>query len=217
MVVNGKQNNKTLSRREREKLAHRREIMDAAARLFARKGFFNATLEEIAQEAEFSKGTIYLYFSNKEDLLYSIIEDKMGEYVQSLQNMLSGKKSFKQELHDYFKNAAEVAFRDADFFSLLMTLHARGFKTFSLKKAEYFKSAHDRVIEFATNRARKARDDGELRDIPPEAVNGMIHGAMDNMLMTRWNFETQEELQEGVDCFIDILFNGIAKEKEISK
>jgi len=67
---NSPTNDTTISRREREKLAHRQEILDAATRVFAEKGFFSATLDEVAQEAEFSKGTVYLYFSSKDDLLF---------------------------------------------------------------------------------------------------------------------------------------------------
>ncbi len=207
-------NKKNLSRREREKLAHRQEILDAATHVFAKKGFFNATLDEVAQESEFSKGTLYLYFDNKEDLLYSIIEDKTGEYLLSLQNVLRGERSFKQELNDLFKYFAEISFKDTEFFKLLMSLHSQDFCILADKKAERFKSEHDKVHEYVINRARKARDDGELRDIPPEAVNGMIHGALDNMMIHRWNCKTLKELQEAVNYFIDILFNGIAKEKE---
>lgn len=209
-------NKKTLSRREREKLAHRNEILDAATHVFAKKGFFNATLDEIAQEAEFSKGTIYLYFSSKEDLLYSIIGEKAGEYLQSMRNILNGKDSFKKELYNYFQGAAKIAFIDKDFFKLIMILHAQEYNTFSKEKATQLILAHDKFHEYVINRAAKAIDDGELRDIPPEAVDGMIHGALDNMMMHRWNCETLKELQESVDYFIDILFNGIAKEKETS-
>ncbi|RKY64298.1 MAG: TetR/AcrR family transcriptional regulator, partial [Candidatus Latescibacterota bacterium] len=47
------------TRREREREAHRREILEAAGRVFARKGFAGATMDEIAQEAEFSKAALY--------------------------------------------------------------------------------------------------------------------------------------------------------------
>ena len=217
MKTDVKNSDETLPRREREKLAHRHEIIDAATRIFAQKGFSNATLDEIAQEAEFSKGTIYLYFSNKEELLYSIIDEKTADYMKFLEDIFSGKVSFRQELLDYFRGFAEFAFNNIDFSNLLMSLHAQGFKTFSEENAKKLESAHEKVIKIVTNRARKARDDGELRDIPPEAVNGMIHGALDNMMMTRWGCHTLKELQNAIVVFIDILFNGIAKEKETSK
>jgi len=63
-----------LSRKEREQEAHRREILDAAERVFIRKGYHGATVEEIAQEAEFAVGTLYNFFKNKEELYAKVLE-----------------------------------------------------------------------------------------------------------------------------------------------
>jgi len=55
-------------RKEREKEIRRQQIMDSAKKVFASKGFCDATVDEIAQEAELSPGTLYLYFKNKDEL-----------------------------------------------------------------------------------------------------------------------------------------------------
>ena len=55
-------------RKEREKLQRREEIVMAAEKVFFNKGFDFATMDDIAEEAELSKGTLYLYFKSKEDL-----------------------------------------------------------------------------------------------------------------------------------------------------
>ena len=65
--------NDGLSRKERERSQHRQDILAAGEKIFAQKGYFNATIEEIAREAEFSVGTIYNFFSNKETLYQEII------------------------------------------------------------------------------------------------------------------------------------------------
>jgi len=59
-------------RREREKKMRRRQIMDAAKMVFASKGFGGATMENIAEKAEFSPATLYLYFKNKNALFASL-------------------------------------------------------------------------------------------------------------------------------------------------
>jgi TetR/AcrR family transcriptional regulator len=58
-----------LSRRERERLRHRDEILQAARLIVAKKGIDGLTIEEIARKAEFAVGSIYRYFASKEDLL----------------------------------------------------------------------------------------------------------------------------------------------------
>ena len=62
--------------REEKKALTRRELLDAAARVFLRRGFFAASLDEVAEEAGFSKGAVYSNFSDKEDLLLALIEDR---------------------------------------------------------------------------------------------------------------------------------------------
>lgn len=59
-------------RKQREKEQRRRDIINAARKVFSAKGFNSATMEEIASEAELSPGTLYLYFKNKEELHTSL-------------------------------------------------------------------------------------------------------------------------------------------------
>jgi TetR/AcrR family transcriptional regulator len=59
-------------RREREKEQRKNDIIDAAERVFFNLGHEIATMDDVAQEAELSKGTLYLYFKNKEDLYLAI-------------------------------------------------------------------------------------------------------------------------------------------------
>lgn len=59
-------------RKEREKERRRQQIIVAAKRVFSKKGFNKATMEDIARESELSPGTLYLYFKNKEELYASL-------------------------------------------------------------------------------------------------------------------------------------------------
>ena len=72
---------KQLTRREREKERHRKELLHIAETVFSEKGFFKSTIREIAKTAEFATATIYKLFENKEDLYTQMIHDKTGEFV----------------------------------------------------------------------------------------------------------------------------------------
>ncbi|MCK5126684.1 MAG: TetR/AcrR family transcriptional regulator [candidate division Zixibacteria bacterium] len=61
------------SRKEREKEARKTLILDAAARILSEKDYYEATLDEIAAEAELAKGTLYNYFKDKQDIFESLI------------------------------------------------------------------------------------------------------------------------------------------------
>jgi len=77
-----KENKQT--RKEREFLMHRQEIVDAALELFSEKGFHNVTMHEIARASEFSVGTLYKFFNNKEDLYRALILEKSDEFHFSM-------------------------------------------------------------------------------------------------------------------------------------
>src|SRR3972149_2077644 len=61
--------------------AKRDRILRAAIRIFSQKGYFSSRISEIPRQAGVADGTIYLYFKNKDDLLISLFEEKMGEVV----------------------------------------------------------------------------------------------------------------------------------------
>jgi AcrR family transcriptional regulator len=63
-----------VNKRERNKTLRREQILEAAVKVFARRGFGSATVAEIAEEAGVAPGTIYIYFEGKEDLFISIPE-----------------------------------------------------------------------------------------------------------------------------------------------
>lgn len=73
----------SLSRKERERVQHKKEIMDAAMRLFAEQGYHSVSMQEIASEAEFATGTLYKFFSSKRvlfrEIMVGVIEDITSE------------------------------------------------------------------------------------------------------------------------------------------
>lgn len=66
-------NKNKLSRKEREYNRHRKEILEVALDLFSEKGLYAVTMVDVAKEAEFSVGTIYKFFKNKEDIYKGLI------------------------------------------------------------------------------------------------------------------------------------------------
>src|SRR6202162_5093077 len=67
----------TSARREEEKERRRAEILDAAEALYARKGWDGVTVDQVARSARLSRALVYVYFRDKEDLLFAIGERAM--------------------------------------------------------------------------------------------------------------------------------------------
>src|ERR1700752_1942784 len=65
------------------------QIIDAAIRVFARTGYYNSRVSDIAREAGIASGTIYLYFKTKEEILVTLFRDKMAEFVAHLRREIA--------------------------------------------------------------------------------------------------------------------------------
>jgi AcrR family transcriptional regulator len=75
----------TAERRAREKAQRRREILDAAREEFFERGFHTPTVDDVAARAEVSKGTIYLYFESKEEILAHLLLEGLDKLLHEMQ------------------------------------------------------------------------------------------------------------------------------------
>jgi len=99
-------------RKKRERERRRQQIMVAAKRVFSGKGFSRTTMEDIAQEAELSPGTLYLYFKNKDELFSSLsirilqyLNLRLEHVVNSEQELSSDQKiqALREALYDVYE------------------------------------------------------------------------------------------------------------------
>jgi TetR/AcrR family fatty acid metabolism transcriptional regulator len=74
------------------------QIIDAAVVVIAENGYHQAQVSKIAKQAGVADGTIYLYFKNKEDILISLFEEKMGEFVEKIEEKIAGKVTAGEKL-----------------------------------------------------------------------------------------------------------------------
>ena len=79
------------------------QIIDAAIKVFAEKGFYNSKVADVARAAGIADGTIYLYFKNKDDLLISLFESKVEELLDTFKNALIGLKTAKDKLNKFIR------------------------------------------------------------------------------------------------------------------
>jgi TetR/AcrR family transcriptional regulator len=101
----------TITRRERQKIAQRSEMLAAALDLFSEKGYHNVSMHEIAAKAEFAIGTLYKFFSNKEDLYKALILELSDRFYMALSKAIESPGDEIDKLRQYVQAKREV-FRD---------------------------------------------------------------------------------------------------------
>lgn len=85
-------------RKEREKQARKESILDAARRVFQEKGYHSTTMNKIAEEAELSKATLYLYFKNKDDLFLSMTTEPLKKLKKEFEKIATTNKNPQEKI-----------------------------------------------------------------------------------------------------------------------
>lgn len=117
-------------RKQQEKEIRRKDIVDAAERVFFSKGFENASMDEVAKEAEFSKRTVYIYFSSKEQIYFEIMIRGYKLLIQMLENGFSTKppQNALDELHSIFFTFFEFSRDYPEYFKAIMEYETKDSK-----------------------------------------------------------------------------------------
>ncbi len=89
-----------------------KQIIDAAVIAIAENGYHQAQVSKIAKQAGVADGTIYLYFKNKEDILISVFQEKMGLFVDNLQDIIKNESSSSEKLKQMIENHFRVLAND---------------------------------------------------------------------------------------------------------
>ncbi|NLF25325.1 MAG: TetR/AcrR family transcriptional regulator [Deltaproteobacteria bacterium] len=97
-----------LPRRERDKLRQRREILTAALGLFAQKGYHNVSMHEVAGKSEFSIGTLYKFFPNKEELYRELVVEESDRFHSEMVRVLEGPGDELERLREYIRAKGEI-------------------------------------------------------------------------------------------------------------
>ena len=160
----------------------RQAILRAATKIFAEKGFFNSKVADVAGEAGIADGTVYLYFKSKDDILHSIFDRAMEEFIAEGKSELEGIESPELRLQRIAELHLERLGSDRNM-AVVFQVELRG----STKFMQEFSAAgyHD-YLELI----RKTIDDGQRSgifraDIKPVVASKILYGALDEMV-TNW-------------------------------
>jgi TetR/AcrR family transcriptional regulator len=198
-----------ISRKEREHLAHREEILLAAQKVFAAKGFFPTTMSDIAREAEFGTGTLYKYFKSKEELYFTLIDEKVEEIHCLVKAELSQKTSAVERIKKVLGLQFEFFERNRDFFRIYTSERSRFEWTV---KDELGKGIHEKMIAYINILAevmRQGIEEGEFRPLNLKDLAHALVGIV-NSFIFEWMISRESyPLISKVDTVLEIFLGGV--------
>jgi AcrR family transcriptional regulator len=195
-----------ISRKEREYLAHREEILSAAEKVFAAKGFFPTTMSDIARRAEFGTGTLYKYFKSKEELYFTLIDEKVEEINRLVKTELSQRNSAIERIKKVLQLQFEFIERNRDFFRIYVSERSRFEWTV---KDDLGKGLHEKMVSYIdilSEVIRQGIKKGEFRSMDPRdlahALVGIVNSFVFEWLISREPYPLVSKLDTVLEIFL---------------
>jgi len=182
------------------------QIIDAAVRVFARTGYYNSRVSDIAREAGIASGTIYLYFKTKEEILVTLFREKMAEWVTLVRREVARETDPVAKIRRIIALHFTMIERNPDLAEVVQVELRQGQKFFRGASAHEV-SAYFGVIADVLEEGIAA---GRIReDLPVKIATKMLFGAMDQ-LATSWVLGKRAyRLSEAAEPVATIFLKGV--------
>jgi AcrR family transcriptional regulator len=200
-----------MSTKSKEEVVHEyrvQSIQDATMRVIARRGMAAATMQEIAEEAKVAKGTIYLYFRDRDELVEKTFERAITELHRRVDVALEGDGSFEQRLRAVLAAELEFFREHREFFRLYI----------SLRYPEGKRQKRTCQPQYQTGLAQiaavleQAMDRGEIRRMAPDRLALFISEGISAIVIRRVMEEAPPPEQDDVDFLAGVILEGIEKQ-----
>jgi len=209
--------NNAQGRRERERRARQQEILKAAREIFAKKGYDDTTLGEIAHHAEYGKGTIYNYFTSKDELFYGIIEQIIDEIVDLARSAVSDTTGgAREKLAAYAKAMISYSHAHSDIFRLIMREATRMDSTEHQNRMKHIRKRIQKTWEIITGPLEEGISSRHLRSNDARQIAALFNAMLQFYCAGRFAAPGQfdsGETDKAVNLLITVFFDGIAEPK----
>lgn len=185
-----------------------RQIIDAAVIVIAENGYHQAQVSKIAKQAGVADGTIYLYFKNKEDILISLFQEKMGNFVEMAEEKIVGTESAAEKLRMIVESHFQILSEDRHL-AIVTQLELRQSNIDLRHKINEVLKGYLALIEQILLNGKESGEFSSTLDI--RLARQMIFGTMDETATT-WVMNDQKyDITALADPVHKMLLNGFMR------
>lgn len=186
----------------------REQIRRAALRVFARKGYRNTVVEDVAKEAGVSKGTIYTYFDRKEKLLGAVFQDLMEEMEARKMEILESDRPPLEKIRALHHSFVDVVSGDGAFARVMLDVWVAGVRDperFGIDFATLYAEYRALVRHLLDQAAVRGDVPDDLPDVTPAVLIGAVEG-----VLLQWVLDPEGvDFPDAADDIVDLLYRGI--------
>jgi len=154
------------------------KIIDAATKIFAKKGFHQAKISEIAREAQIADGTIYIYFENKDDILISLFEEQMNAVLDNMVEKISEQNNPIKKLEKFALTHLQLIEQNKNLAEIIQVEIRQSSKFMKEYKNEKFTQYLDLVGKII----QEGQENGIFKkEVIPGVAKRAFFGALDEM------------------------------------
>jgi TetR/AcrR family fatty acid metabolism transcriptional regulator len=185
----------------------REAILRAATRVFARNGYFNSKVADIAREADVADGTVYLYFKSKEEILHSIFDQSMAEAIAAGKTLIEKLSDPGEKLRRIAALHLERLGADREL-AVVFQVELRGSTKFM---QEFSAAGFAEYLGLLRQTFAEGQRSGVFRkDLNAKLVSKILFGALDEMA-TNWIISKRNyKLEPMADVVMDVFLNGVS-------
>jgi AcrR family transcriptional regulator len=186
----------------------RRMLLDAAVRVFARKGYHAARVGDIAEEAGVAYGLLYHYFSSKEEVLRNVFRETWRALIATIRSVAEGDEAPREQLRKVAEILLRSWRRDPDLVRVLVL---------EVTRSQLLAGEMDEITESFRAIAEivaRGQADGSIRsDLDPLLASYVFYGAIDELL-TGWVLgrlpDSEEDVARAEHTVVEIVAGGLA-------
>ena len=163
----------------------RRQILDAAIRVFARQGFHSARVSDIAEEAGVAYGLVYHYFDSKDQMLNELFSERWSLLLDAIRQADAELNTPREKLGAAAGFIVESYRHDPELMKVIIVEVTRAANSFGRTHLPEIRQAYDAIAKIVDD----AQAEGEFRaDVSPDFASMLFYGAIEQLL-TGWIFE----------------------------
>jgi len=181
-------------------------ILEAAVKVFARQGFYQSTVAQIAKEAGVADGTIYLYFKNKDDILVQFFSYRTRQVFERFRSEVNKAENSLDKLRNLVRRHLTEFQRDRD---MAVVYQVETHQNSRLAESQ-IKEMSVMYQELVSEIVELGQQEGNIRkDVYVGLVKRFILGAVDEVINTWLHSEKEYDLVSMADPLVDLFVRGI--------
>ena len=198
--------------KERRREKTRKEILRAAAEVFTKKGFHEASIQEIAEVADFSSGSLYNYFDNKEAIFNDLLTD-LNESFRSRQLPPDPSLPFEARLRHYMHFFFQFSDDFRDHFRLFVLLQWNGGMVLGREMGLGFRDSNQLLAATIATFLDDAIKRGEIEDDDTQNLALLIRGVITSFSFHWFHDASQPKLTDQTDVVLELITRCIKVKK----